>query len=47
MVRKNLSRNSLVMISCSSLRASLVSSATLFCKTQNILTMSVLVLSIL
>ena len=46
MVRKNLSRNSLV-ISCSSLRASVVSSATLFCKTQNILTMSELVLSIL
>ena len=44
MVWQNFSKKSLVTISCSPLRTSLVSSATLLCKT-NILTMSMLVLS--
>ena len=44
---KTFLKNSLVTISCSLLRTSLVSSATLLCKMQNIFTMSMLVLSVL
>ena len=47
MVSWNLSKNSLVTISCFLFRTSLTSNATLLCKSQNILTMSMLVLSIL
>ena len=47
MVSWNLSKNSLVTISCFLFRTSLTSSATLLCKSQNILTMSMLVLNIL